>query len=91
MNPRKEPVRLQGKVVFGVHDLTFYTAIDFVEDDYFRVENMPPQCEHGVVRPDPDEAIADNQDTLAEAFFVDPTDFSKIFATRLELICPATR
>ncbi|TJX10754.1 MAG: DUF1007 domain-containing protein, partial [Mesorhizobium sp.] len=37
----------------------------------------------------PDEAIAENQKTLTEAFFNDPTgtDMSKIFATKLELNC----
>ena len=44
-----------------------------------------------VIRPDPDEAIAQNQATLTDAFFNDPTgtDLSKIFATRLELNCKA--
>ena len=38
---------------------------------------------------DPDEAIAQNQTNLTDAFFNDPsgTDLSKIFATRLELTC----
>jgi ABC-type uncharacterized transport system substrate-binding protein len=40
-----------------------------------------------VIRPDPDQAIAQNQKTLTDAFFNDPTDLSKIFATKLELIC----
>lgn len=87
----KAPLKLEGKVVFGVYDPTFYTAIDFIEDDYIAVENMPADCSRTVVRPDPDEAIAENQETLTEAFFTDPTDFSKIFATRLELTCPASR
>jgi ABC-type uncharacterized transport system substrate-binding protein len=44
-----------------------------------------------VIRPDPDAALAENQQTLTEAFFNDPagTDMSKIFATKLELKCHA--
>lgn len=86
-----EPLRLKGKVDFGVYDPTFYTAIDFTDDKELVVDNMPPACTKTVVRPDPDEAIAQNQGTLTEAFFNDPTgtDMSKIFATKLELNCPA--
>jgi len=53
------------------------------------VNNLPAGCTSSVVRPDPDEAIAQNQQTLTDAFFNDPTgnDMSKIFATRLELTC----
>nr|WP_281004529.1 DUF1007 family protein [Oceaniradius stylonematis] len=42
-----------------------------------------------MVIPDPDEAIAQNQDTLTEAFFNEPdgNDWSKIFATRMEVRC----
>jgi len=41
------------------------------------------------VRPDPDEIIAQNQSSLTDAFFNDPTgtDMTKLFATRLELQC----
>jgi len=87
----KEPLVLKGKVDFGVYDPTFYTAIDFTEDDYLQVENLPQSCKRTVVRPDPDEAIAQNQSTLTEAFFDDPAgnDLSKIFATKLELTCSA--
>jgi len=87
----KQPLKLSGKVDFGVYDPTFYTAIDFVEDDKMAVPNLPPQCTHAVIRPDPDEALKQNQSTLTDAFFNDPmgTDMSKIFATRLELNCPA--
>ena len=40
-----------------------------------------------MIRPDPDEAISQNQANLTDAFFNDPTgtDLSKIFATKLEL------
>ncbi|TIU27333.1 MAG: DUF1007 family protein, partial [Mesorhizobium sp.] len=51
---------------------------------------LPSNCTKKVVRPDPDEAIKENQKTLTDAFFNDPTgtDMSKIFATKLELNCP---
>lgn len=85
----KEPLKLAGKVDFGVYDPTFYTAIDFIEDDYMQVANLPASCSRTVIRPDPDEALAQNQATLTEQFFNDPagTDMSKIFATKLELTC----
>lgn len=84
-----EPLALRGKVGFGVYDPTFYTAIDFYDDSSLMVENMPSACASAVVRPDPDEAIAQNQASLTEEFFEDPSgnDVSKIFATRLELTC----
>ncbi|MDP3895074.1 MAG: DUF1007 family protein [Mesorhizobium sp.] len=87
----KEPLKLSGKVDFGVYDPTFYTAIDFLDDDNMAVEGLPASCTRAVVRPDPDEAIAQNQGSLTEEFFTDPsgTDLSKIFATRLELTCAA--
>jgi ABC-type uncharacterized transport system substrate-binding protein len=85
----KEPLKLAGKVDFGVYDPTFYTAIDFVEDENMAVNDLPATCKRSVIRPDPDEAIAQNQSNLTDAFFNDPsgTDLSKIFATRLELDC----
>lgn len=83
----KEPLKLSGKVVFGVYDPTFYTAIDFAQDDHMAVGNMPAHCPRKVVRPDRHEAIAENQASLREAFFTDPTDLSKLFATRLRLDC----
>ncbi len=83
------PIPLAGKVDFGVYDPTFYTAIDFTEDANLKVEGLPSSCASKVVRPDPDEAIKENQKTLTDAFFNDPTgtDMSKIFATKLELDC----
>lgn len=86
----KEPLKLGGKIDFGVYDPTFYTAIDFVEDENMAVEgSLPAECTRAVIRPDPDEAISQNQSKLTDAFFNDPsgTDMSKIFATRLELTC----
>lgn len=85
----KEPLKLTGKVDFGVYDPTFYTAIDFTEDTNLTVADLPSGCNRTVIRPDPDEALAQNQATLTEQFFNDPagTDMSKIFATKLELNC----
>ena len=53
------------------------------------VDGMPSSCARAVIRPDPDDAIAQNQSNLTDAFFNDPagTDLSKIFATKLELTC----
>jgi ABC-type uncharacterized transport system substrate-binding protein len=85
----KVPIKLAGKIDFGVYDPTFYTAIDFSEDSNITVDGLPSTCTSKVIRPDPDEAIAENQKTLTDAFFNDPTgtDMSKIFATKLELNC----
>jgi ABC-type uncharacterized transport system substrate-binding protein len=84
-------IPLSGKIDLGIYDPTFYTAIDFTEDDHMAVENLPASCTRAVIRPDPDTAIAQNQQTLTDAFFNDPTgtDMSKIFATKLELSCRA--
>ncbi|MEW9804437.1 DUF1007 family protein [Mesorhizobium marinum] len=85
----KAPLALKGTVDFGIYDPTFYTAIDFTEDENMAVQGLPASCARKVVRPDPDEAIAQNQASLTDAFFNDPagTDLSKIFATKLELTC----
>jgi ABC-type uncharacterized transport system substrate-binding protein len=85
------PLKLKGKIDFGVYDPTFYTAIDFTEDNNMVVDKLPADCTRQVIRPDPDDAIAQNKGTLTEAFFNDPTgtDLSKIFATKLELVCKA--
>lgn len=85
----KQPIPLSGRLDFGVYDPTFYTAIDFVEDENMSVDHLPARCTRTVIRPDPDEALAQNQATLTQQFFDDPagTDMSKIFATRLELNC----
>ncbi|MGU3400519.1 DUF1007 family protein [Brucellaceae bacterium D45D] len=79
------------KTSFGIYDPTFYTAIDYVNDSDLVVKGLPKDCKSSVVRPDPDEAIAQNQMSLTEAFFNDPSgnDLSKIFATRLEISCGA--
>lgn len=88
-NTPVEPVKVAGKVSFGIYDPTFYTAIDFLDDTDMQVAGAPAACKSTVVRPDADEAIAQNQGTLTEQFFTDPqgTDMSKIFATRIELTC----
>lgn len=80
-------------VSFGIYDPTFYTAIDFLTDEDLHVDGLPEGCHAVVVRPDPDEALAQNQGTLTDAFFNDPmgTNMSKIFATRLELSCGAKK
>jgi len=85
----EQPLRLTGTSGFGVYDPTFYTAIDFYDDASLSVSALPAGCHSSVVRPDADEAIAMNQQSLTEAFFADPgnNDLSKIFATRLELTC----
>ncbi|MGO4452383.1 DUF1007 family protein [Phyllobacterium sp. TAF24] len=87
----KQPLKLGKVTSFGVYDPTFYTAIDYVNDTDIHVTGMPANCKSKVVRPNPDEAIAANQSTLTDSFFNDPTgtNMSKIFATRLEIDCPA--
>jgi ABC-type uncharacterized transport system substrate-binding protein len=87
----REPLPLAGKLTFAVYDPTFYTALDFTEDQNLAVVPMPAGCTRAVVRPDPDEILANNSSTLTDAFFNDPagTDMSRIFATRLELECRA--
>ena len=85
----EDRLALKGKIDFGVYDPTFYTAIDYTEDENMAVKDLPAGCTRAVIRPDPDEAIAQNQANLTDAFFNDPagTDLSKIFATKLELTC----
>ena len=85
-----QPVKLEGSVKVGIYDPTMYTAIDFVNDDDLVVTGPDAgKCGSKVVRPDPDEVIAENQASLTDAFFNDPagTDLSKLFATRIELDC----
>lgn len=55
------PLPLTGKVSVGVYDPTFYTAIDFVGDDSIGVAPLPDGCTRDIVRPDPNQAIAQNQ------------------------------
>ena len=85
-----ETMPLKGKLTFGVYDPTMYAAMDFAsDDDLVAVGDKFSACKRAVVRPDADEVLAQNQDSLTEAFFNDPagTDMSKLFATRLEMTC----
>jgi len=85
-----EAMPLKGKLSFGVYDPTMYTAIDFpTDDDLAPVGDQIKACEHKVVRPDPDDVLAENKSSLTDAFFNDPTgtDMSKMFATRIEFTC----
>lgn len=81
---------LHGKVSFGIYDPTFYTAIDFVEDGDISAPALPAGCVSKVVRPDPEEAIAQNKDNLTDAFYAttDPASMGALVATRLEVTCP---
>jgi ABC-type uncharacterized transport system substrate-binding protein len=84
------PMPLKGKLTFGVYDPTMYTAMDFPTDaDLVVMGDNFAACKHKVVRPDPDEVLAENKASLTDAFYNDPTgtDMSKLFATRLEVQC----
>lgn len=85
----QDDLPLSGKLSFGVYDPSMYTAIDFINDSDLVLEGNAAGCTPTVVRPDPDEVLAQNQDSLTEAFFNDPegNDFTKFFATRFELKC----
>jgi ABC-type uncharacterized transport system substrate-binding protein len=85
-----EKMPLKGKLTFGVYDPTLYTSIDFPSDNELAmVGNGFASCQHTVVRPDADEVISENKQSLTDAFFNDPTgtNMSKLFATRLEITC----
>ncbi|MGV3552258.1 DUF1007 family protein [Rhizobium sp.] len=83
------PMPLKGKLTFGVYDPTMYAAMDFPSDEDLVLMGHFGNCKHKVVRPDPDEVIAENKSTLTDAFFDDPagTDMSRLFATRMEVTC----
>lgn len=85
----QEAAPLDGTLTFGVYDPTMYAAIDFVNDSDLVLIGEAPGCQSAVVRPDPDQVIAENQGSLTDAFFNDPEgyDVSQLFATRLELTC----
>ena len=86
----KEELPLDGKIAVGVFDPTMYAALDFINDaDMAVTGGSTTNCAREVVRPDPDEVIAQNQASLTEAFFetTGASDLSKLFATRLELNC----
>ncbi len=83
-------VRLAGTTIFGIYDPTLYTAVDFARDSDMATSGAGfSGCSRKVVRPNPDEIIAQNQATLTSLFFNDPmgTDFSQLVATRLEMKC----
>jgi ABC-type uncharacterized transport system substrate-binding protein len=82
-------VALAGNLTFGIFDETFYTSLDFINDSDLSGQGFPEICVFKVVRPDPDEAIKQNEGTLTEQFFAESAvnDLSKMFATRLEAKC----
>lgn len=86
-----EPMPMKGnRLSFGIYDPTLYTSIDFPTDgDLVTMGNGFKSCTMKVVRPDPDEVIAENKTSLTDAFFHDPTGttMSKLFATRIDAQC----
>ena len=85
-----EPMALSGKLSVGVYDPTMYAAIDFPTDGDLSVTGASAdKCETKVVRPDPDQIIAENEQSLTEAFYetTGNNDLSKLLATRIELTC----
>ncbi|NTG45976.1 DUF1007 family protein [Agrobacterium rhizogenes] len=86
-----ETMPLKGnKLSFGIYDPTLYTSIDFPTDNELVTEGDAfKACKQQVVRPNPDEVIAENKTTLTDAFFNDPTGttMSKLFATRIDVQC----
>lgn len=84
-----QPMNLKGKLTFGIYDPTLYASIDFPSDKDVVLMGQFGGCKSAIVRPDPDEVIAENKATLTDAFFSDPsaTDMSKLFATRAEVTC----
>ncbi|TNB49371.1 DUF1007 family protein [Martelella lutilitoris] len=84
----KKPLPLSGHLTFGVYDPTMYTAIDFRNDTDLVTEGAAfEQCQTNVLRPDADQILSENADSLTAAFFNDPTDMSKLFATKLDITC----
>jgi ABC-type uncharacterized transport system substrate-binding protein len=86
-----ETMSLKGnRLSFGIYDPTLYTSIDFPTDgDIVTMGDAFKSCSQKIVRPNPDEVIAENKTTLTDAFFNDPTGttMSKLFATRIDLQC----
>ncbi len=79
---------LKGLLIFGIYDPTLYTAVDFDRDENMATTGFSA-CKRKVVRPNPQEIIAQNQATLTSLFFNDPmgTNYSQLVATRLEIRC----
>ena len=86
-----EPMPMKGnRLSFGIYDPTLYTSIDFPTDgDLATMGSGFKSCTMKVVRPDPDDVIAQNKTSLTDAFFHDPTGttMSKLFATRIDAQC----
>ncbi|MEM5503048.1 DUF1007 family protein [Ahrensia kielensis] len=84
-----EEVALKDAPKIGVFDPTFYTAIEFYSEDNMVLIDAPKSCSRKMVVPDPDEALAQNEQNLTEAFYDTTTenDMSKILATRMEISC----
>ncbi|TCR78301.1 ABC-type uncharacterized transport system substrate-binding protein [Rhizobium sp. BK376] len=86
-----ETMSMKGnRLSFGIYDPTLYTSIDFPTDgDLVTIGDAFKGCTQKVVRPDPDQVIAENKTSLTDAFFNDPTGttMSKLFATRIDLQC----
>jgi len=86
-----EPMPMKGnRLSFGIYDPTLYTSIDFPTDgDLVTLGDGFKSCTSKVVRPDPDQVIAENKTSLTDAFFNDPTGttMSKLFATRIDTQC----
>jgi ABC-type uncharacterized transport system substrate-binding protein len=82
-------VTLNGNISVGAYDPSLYTALDFAKDSDFKLDGKDLNaCKHAVVRPDPDQIISQNQASLTDSFFNDPTTIpSKLVATRLDLSC----
>lgn len=84
-------VMLASNPAISVYDPTFYTSIEFYEDDAMAIIDAPGGCTHAMVVPDIDAVLSQQQDTLTEDFFNDPegNDYSQMFATRMEISCAA--
>lgn len=83
------PVKLSDGPKIGIFDPTFYTAIEFYSESDMVLIDAPESCAHKMVVPDPDEAIAQNSQSLTDAFYDpgDTNDMTKILATRMEVTC----
>lgn len=86
----EKPLPLRGKAVFGIYDPTLYTAIDFENDAALNITGLPAGCASKVVRPDPDQIIAENKANLTDSFYAttDETNMGQLVSTRLEVTCP---
>ena len=84
-----EPVKLMDEPKIGIFDPTFYTAIEFYSESDMVLIDAPEGCAHKMIVPDPDEAIAQNAQSLTEAFYdtASENDMNKILATRMEVSC----